>query len=52
MKKLADHIRQAHEDAQEVHTTSQKISKRFTSIERVELENSAATLPNIAELDQ
>jgi DNA recombination protein RmuC len=37
MKKLADHIRQAHEDAQEVRTTSQKISKRFTSIEQVDL---------------
>lgn len=42
MKKLADHIRQAHEDAQDVHTTSQKISKRFTSIEQVELEHPAA----------
>jgi len=39
MKKLADHIRQAHEDAQEVHTTSQKISRRFISIERVELDH-------------
>jgi len=39
MKKLADHIRQAHEDAQEVHTSSLKISKRFVSIERVELEH-------------
>jgi DNA recombination protein RmuC len=39
MKKLADHIRQAHEDAQDVHTTSQKISKRFVSIEQVQLEN-------------
>jgi DNA recombination protein RmuC len=38
MKKLADHIRQAHEDAQDVHITSQKISKRFVSIEQVELE--------------
>ncbi|MDP2805904.1 MAG: DNA recombination protein RmuC [Gallionellaceae bacterium] len=38
MKKLADHIRQAHEDAQDVHTTSQKISKRFISIEQVELD--------------
>jgi DNA recombination protein RmuC len=38
MRKLADHIRQAHEDAQDVHTTSQKISKRFTSIELVELD--------------
>jgi DNA recombination protein RmuC len=37
MKKLADHIRQAHEDAQEVQTTSQKISRRFAQIERVEL---------------
>lgn len=42
MKKLADHIRQAHEDAQDVHTTSQKISKRFISIEQVELEHPAA----------
>lgn len=38
MKKLADHIRQAHEDVQDVHTTSQKISRRFAQIERVELE--------------
>ena len=42
MKKLADHIRQAHEDAQDVHTTSQKISKRFINIEQVELEHPAA----------
>jgi DNA recombination protein RmuC len=41
MKKLADHIRQAHEDAQDVRTTSQKISKRFTSIEQVELDQIA-----------
>jgi len=37
MKKLADHIRQANQDAQEVHTSSQKISRRFAQIERVEL---------------
>lgn len=37
MKKLADHIRQAHEDALDVHTTSQKISRRFAAIEAVEL---------------
>jgi DNA recombination protein RmuC len=42
MKKLADHIRQAHEDAQEVQITSQKISKRFVSIEQVELEHPVA----------
>jgi len=46
MKKLADHIRQAHEDAQDVRTTSQKISKRFISIEQVELEHPAA-LPEV-----
>ena len=41
MRKLADHIRQAHEDARDVQITSEKISKRFTSIERVELDNPA-----------
>ncbi len=41
MKKLADHIRQAHEDALEVHTTSQKISRRFINIEKVELGSGA-----------
>ncbi len=46
MKKLADHIRQAHEDAQDVRTTSQKISKRFISIEQVELDRPAA-LPEV-----
>ena len=44
MKKLADHIRQAHEDAKDVQITSEKISKRFTSIERVELD-AVATHP-------
>ncbi len=39
MKKLADHIRLAHEDATEVHTTSQKISRRFSQIEAVELDH-------------
>ncbi|BCK87657.1 hypothetical protein MIZ01_1448 [Sideroxyarcus emersonii] len=51
MKKLADHIRQAHEDAQDVRTTSQKISKRFTSIEQVELEHIAALPPDITAAD-
>ena len=36
MKKLADNIRQAHENAQDVHITSQKITQRFTQIEKVE----------------
>jgi DNA recombination protein RmuC len=48
MKKLADHIRQAHEDAQSVRTTSEKISRRFISIEQVELDHPApAALPDI-----
>lgn len=38
MKKLADHIRQAHEDAQDVHISSKKISGHFQKIEKVELE--------------
>ncbi|PWB52644.1 MAG: DNA recombination protein RmuC [Nitrosomonadales bacterium] len=39
MKKLADHIRMAHDDAVDVHTTSKKISDRFRKIEAVELEH-------------
>lgn len=52
MKKLADHIRQAHEDAQDVRTTSQKISKRFTSIEQVDLIQSDEHLPVIKQTNQ
>jgi DNA recombination protein RmuC len=42
MHKLAEHIRQAHQDAQDVRITSEKISRRFSQIERVELEQSAS----------
>jgi DNA recombination protein RmuC len=38
MRRLADHIRQANEDAQQVQVSSRKISERFASIERVELD--------------
>lgn len=38
MRRLADHIRQAHDDAQQVQISSDKISKRFSQIERVELD--------------
>lgn len=38
MRKLADHIRQAHQDAEDVRVTSDKISRRFSQIERVELD--------------
>jgi len=39
MKSLADHIRQASKDVDEVHTSSKKITAGFAKIERVELEN-------------
>ena len=52
MKKLADNIRQAHENAQEVHISSQKITNRFKQIERVELSNKPADLLDVVdELD-
>jgi DNA recombination protein RmuC len=41
MRKLADHIKQAHDDAQDVSTTSRKITARFSQIERVELDADA-----------
>jgi len=44
MKKLADHIRLAHQDAEDVQITSQKISKRFEEIEHVRLEGEAGPL--------
>ena len=37
MAKLTMHIRQAHEDVEQVHISSRKISTRFREIERVEL---------------
>jgi DNA recombination protein RmuC len=42
MKKLADHIRQAHQDAEDVQTSSRKISQQFQKIESAELEPPAA----------
>ncbi|GCB02193.1 DNA recombination protein RmuC [Sulfuriferula multivorans] len=45
MKKLADHIRLANEDATEVHISSQKISKRFSQIESVDLEHLQPAAP-------
>ncbi len=47
MRKLSEHIRQAHEDAEDVRITSDKISRRFSQIERVELDMPAgvAQLP-------
>lgn len=39
MLKLATHIRQANEDAQEVHTSSRKISAHFNKIEQAQLDD-------------
>ncbi len=39
MKKLASHIEQANKDVSEVRISSDKITKRFAQIERVELEH-------------
>ncbi|MGZ8983233.1 MAG: DNA recombination protein RmuC [Methylotenera sp.] len=52
MKKLADNIRQAHENAQDVHISSQKISQRFAQIERVELVKKPADLLDLIEDDK
>ncbi len=43
MKKLADHIRLAHEETERVHITSRKITDKFAKIERVELEGMSET---------
>lgn len=54
MKKLADNIRQAHENAQDVHISSQKITRRFAQIEKVELQESTglAALDVLDELEE
>ena len=39
MKKLTDHIRQAHQDAEDVQISSRKISQRFEQIESAEVED-------------
>ena len=49
MRKLADHIRQAHEDAERVHVSSVKISQRFAQIESVELEHAESAAAPVLE---
>jgi DNA recombination protein RmuC len=49
MRKLADHVRQAHEDAQQVQISSKKISQRFAQIEGVELEETPVPLLKVVE---
>jgi DNA recombination protein RmuC len=43
MRKLAEHIGQAHEDAQKIQTTGEKISRQFQRIESAELEEKSAS---------
>ncbi|MBI4206048.1 MAG: DNA recombination protein RmuC [Betaproteobacteria bacterium] len=50
MRRLADHIRQANDDAQQVQVSSRKISERFASIERVELDQSENPQLRVVEL--
>lgn len=52
MGKLAAHIKQAHEDAEDVHTSSKKISQRFSRIEKVELEGRETPLLEGMEVDE
>ncbi len=47
MKKLAQHIRLAHEDAEQVSVTSEKISRRFAQIERAELAVEGGATPQL-----
>lgn len=42
MDNLSKHIDQAHRDVKDVHTSAGKISRRFTKIENVELDDGAA----------
>ncbi|MEI6736972.1 MAG: DNA recombination protein RmuC [Pseudomonadota bacterium] len=54
MRKLAEHIRQANDDAKDVSITSKKISDRFQSIERVELDATApqdSVVPNLLDAE-
>ena len=44
MKKLAEHIRLANQDVEEVHISSRKISQRFARIEAVELDTKKPSL--------
>ncbi|HEY9098415.1 MAG TPA: DNA recombination protein RmuC [Thiobacillus sp.] len=51
MKKLASHIEQANKDVSEVRISSDKISRRFQQIERVELEHPDADAARLLDTD-
>ncbi|TAK40771.1 MAG: DNA recombination protein RmuC [Betaproteobacteria bacterium] len=50
LRKLADHIRQAHEDAEKIQITGDKISQQFQRIEAAEIEEPTAA-PHVARLE-
>lgn len=52
MKKLATHIEQASKDVSEVRVSSDKISRRFAQIERVELEHPDAATARLPDDDE
>ena len=52
MKRLADHIRQAHEDAEAVQISSRKITQQFQRIEAAELEPPEAARLKVVELKE
>ena len=51
MKKLATHIEQANKDVSEGRISSDKISKRFAQIERVELDHAEAMTARLPDVD-
>ncbi|MBW8365778.1 MAG: DNA recombination protein RmuC [Rhizobium sp.] len=52
MKKLASHIEQANKDVSEVRISSDKISRRFQQIERVELEHPDTASAHLLDVDE
>ena len=52
MKKLADHIRQAHQDAEDVQVSSRKITQQFQRIESAELEPPETAPLKVVELKE
>jgi DNA recombination protein RmuC len=52
MKKLASHIEQASKDVGEVRISSDKISRRFQQIERVELDHPEAASAHLIDADE
>jgi len=52
MRRLATHIRQAHEDADQVQTSTDKIVRRFRQIEQVDLASGPGQAPGLPDAAQ